>query len=367
MHQVEMLRAALEEKTRMKSTKLLVLSMIALISTGVAFGQQESAYDFKISKAFMAELLNQNSIQFKATGKTIDHSGVHSLGSDCEMHIAADPTRIDFGSPDNFVVEPPNECEMPPAGTPGHITGTKLSKLWIKEIETTMFDGRDANGDLIGRECTFIGFPRIFTEHAQTSGENASNPDHVFEIHPLLAADCGSGNQLSWGPDTITSFPGMRQITPGSADACIRERTLEVKTDQQGDYTFREAGASGTGGRCGNFAVVEITTVDFLRTINGGHSAIARVTADGQNNATLKLYAFKGTDLDNWIVTNAGRVTADTRMYALGLFTYDYFQVKKLIDSHADLSQWTTINFPLAFILYGETETPPWQASSDGD
>lgn len=349
----------------MRNPKLIAAISLVLFTSVTAWTQEDSAYDFKISKAFMNELFRQNSVQFKVSGNTIDHSGVHPLGSDCELHVAASPQGIEIGSPDNYVVEPANVCKIPPAGTTGRVSAKKLGTIWIGKVEHVMFNGRDENGELVSRKCIFIGFPRLFSEHAQTGGENPSNPDHVFEVHPLLSADCGDTNRISWGTDTITVFPGMRAITPGSTDTCIRDRQLEMRVDSQGNYLFRESGANGAGGRCGNFAIVEVTTVDFLRNVNGGHSAIARVSADGRNSATLKLYTISGTEADTWVTQNSGHVTATSRMYAHGLFTYDYFQVKKLVDSNTDLSHWTKIPFPLAFVIYGEADTPPWQ--TDGE
>jgi hypothetical protein len=338
--------------------------ILSLALACVAAPAQDDAYDFKINKQFMDALFQQNSVQFRVTGTTIDHSGVHALASDCEIHIAASPHGTDFGSPNDFVVEPPNDCQIPPAGTAGHLSAKKLASLWVGRIEQTMFNGRDQNGELVGRNCTFTGFPRIFTEHAQTSGENASNPDHVFEIHPLISADCGGGHTISWS-QAIVALPGMRRITPKSADACLRDRTLEVRRDSNSNYLFKEAGATGTSGQCGNFAIVEIVTVDFLRAVNGGHSAIARVSADGQSNVTAKIYTIAGTDIDTWVTQNSGHVSSNGRMYVHGLFTYDYFQVKKLADSNADLSNWTKIDFPLALVLYGETDAPPWQTDEE--
>ncbi len=100
-------------------------------TAGEKVASEDTVPDFSISDAFMAELFNQDSLNFTVKATTIDHSGVHQIGSDREMHVAATPTTIGFGMPADIVVEPPNLCKI----------------------------------------------------------ENASNPNHVFELHPMLAAD----------------------------------------------------------------------------------------------------------------------------------------------------------------------------------
>lgn len=354
----------------------VLAAVLVLILSSIALAQHDSMYDFKISKSFMDSLLTQNTLNFQLKARTIDHSGLHRLNADCEIHIAATPTGTAFGFPEDLVAEPPNECKIPPPGTTGHPSFNKLSDLWPARVEEVMFNGKDSEGKPVGRTCTFTGYPRIFTEHAQTGGENPSNPNHVFEIHPMLKAEC-DGKQLSFGPETLTVFPGMRKITPRSADACIRDRKLEIRFDSgENSYFFRESGAnSPQGGRCGNFAIVEIMAVDFLRAVSGGHSAIARVSADGQSNVTLKVYTYTGTDMDTWLVDNApvhdlgnrGANRDRSRTYAHGLITYDYFQMKKAIQQGVG-DQWTEIKFPLAFVIYGAADEAPWQESgSPGD
>ncbi|PWT89579.1 MAG: hypothetical protein C5B55_11145, partial [Blastocatellia bacterium] len=282
-----------------------VLIILYALST-IVFAQHDNMYDFKIAKPFMDTLLSQNTLNFTLTAHTIDHSGLHDLKGDCEIHIAATPTSPAFGFPADLVAEPPNECKIAPPGTTGHPSFNKLSDLWPAKIEQVMFNGKDNEGTPIGRTCTFTGFPRIFTEHAQNGGEKPSNPNHVFEIHPMLKAVC-DGKQLSFGPQTLTVFQGMRKITPRSANACIRDRKLEMRFDSsENAYFFRESGANSPHtGNCGNFAIVEIMAVDFLRKVNGGHSAIARVSADGQSNTTLKVYTYDGTEMDEWLTKNA--------------------------------------------------------------
>src|SRR5439155_17464011 len=55
-----------------------------------------------------------------------------------------------------------------------------------------------ADRKISGKDCTAVGFPRIFTEHASGVG-NASNPDHVFELHPLTSLSC-PGVQVNFRP-----------------------------------------------------------------------------------------------------------------------------------------------------------------------
>jgi hypothetical protein len=58
----------------------------------------------------------------------------------------------------------------------------------------------------------------------------------------------------------------------------------------------------------------------------------------------------------------------DTKRHVIhGLFTYDYFAILKVVTRPdgtflpaTQLKTWKPISFPIAFIVYGETETIPW-------
>src|SRR5437667_10214771 len=41
-----------------------------------------------------------------------EHSAIHNLLSDCEMHVSGTPEGTDFGWPNAVVVEPPNLCNF---------------------------------------------------------------------------------------------------------------------------------------------------------------------------------------------------------------------------------------------------------------
>jgi hypothetical protein len=48
-------------------------------------------------------------------------------------------------------------------------------------------------------------------------------------------------------------------------------------------------------GNCGNFAIVEVFSMpqEWIQPTGGGHTAIGRVTANGGDTVTLKLYAVR--------------------------------------------------------------------------
>lgn len=318
------------------------LFVLALLTA--PFSHAQDAFDFSISRDYMTFLATggaaQVGIKMHFNGRT---KSVHSLASDCEMHLAADPVDIVLGSPSAIVAEPPNLCKFAP---PKQLK----AKSWGAAFDRYAMD----------RDCTVFGFPRIFTEHS-TGADTEANPNHVFEIHPALKMVC---------PDKTISFEtflkvfkGMRAIKPETARKCIDERKLQVRYNtNKVRYEFKEGG----GGSCGNFAIVEVGNIepDWVRQIPGGHTAIARVSLDGLSRTTLKLYTLAPSERDDWLaqVTNSGMGTS--RVFLHGMFTYDYFSIVKTIrkDKDAPLEEftdWRDIDFPIAFVVMGESKVGP--------
>ena len=70
---------------------------------------------------------------------------------------------------------------------------------------------------------------------------------------------------------------------------------------------------------------------------------------------------------DDWLAKVKTPDLGGRRMFIHGLFTYDYFAIQKIIHPKGQprqtvtLSQWTLIKFPLAFVVFGEAETAPWE------
>src|SRR5262249_50613812 len=140
------------------------------------------------------------------------------------------------------------------------------------------------------------GYPRIFTEHVTSGEAGTSNPNHVFELHPALKIARDGETPLDF-VHALTAPAGLRHITPASAETCLTTRTLSVRF-KDGQYEFLHQ--AGTG--CGTFAiVVGALNPVWIRATTGGHSAIARVSADGTTRVSLKIYTLAGTAIDTWL------------------------------------------------------------------
>ena len=308
------------------------------------FSDPQNISDFTVAKSFFEKLENARSIKATFDLNLGVHSSIHPLKSDCEMHVVGKAVGPDLGWPSAVVVEPPNLCQFDPEGNETQDTSSWLS----------VFD------DLSGKQCKVTGFPRIFTEHA-TGAAGASNPNHVFEIHPALLINCGDQN-ISFD-NFLKVFPGMRAISPSTTSSCITERKLEVRFNKDTQqYEFRES-----GGRCGNFAVIEVEAINpkWVYSVGGGHSAIARVSPDGGTTVTLKLYTLSPSSIDSWLAAVATQTSGLASPKLLhGLFTYDYYSIERVVHPRGKdwqaISDWTPVPFPLALVIFGEADAAPW-------
>lgn len=316
------------------SITLLVVLVSALFFS-VPAAQQD--FNFAIEPAFLRKLAADNSVLTKIEVRMDGRSGLHGLGSDCEMHIGGVPI-TKLGAPRAIVVEPPNLCKFAPNGKPGE---RGLETKW-----STLFDSQ-----VINKKCEVSGFFRIFTEHAQ-GGQGASNPDHVFEIHPAVSIDCGE--EISFA-NMLRVFPGMSAIQPNSADSCFAKRKLEVRFKRE-RYEFRHNNA----GTCGNFAVIKVVRVERgdVSDLDGGHMATATVIAKGTIEHSLTIYTITGSDADEWLKTVKSRGMGRTTMQLHGLITFDYRAIIKTIRAENGRwlkpTDWQDVPSPIALVVFGK-------------
>ena len=308
---------------------------------------QADVPDFSIAPEYLEMLRKGGTIQPTIRFDLGGHSGLHAINKDCEMHIAGEPADKALGDPNAFIIEPPNLCKVGPDGNPA-----SMSSEWA-----TIFDG------VKGETCDVTGFPRIFTEHAKTGGDPNSNPLHMYEMHPTTQIKCAS-QTLKFGSNYVRGFQGMTSIKPTSATSCIQKRGLNVRfNSDEKMYEFQEVG----GGTCGNFATIELDNIpaQFIQDVGNGHSAIARESADGESTDSLKIYTLGGTDIDTFLA-QLKQSKKQQRKIVLGLFTYDYFAIQKVLFNPTTKvwskpADWTEVPFPLAFVVYGEMEEAPFE------
>jgi hypothetical protein len=316
-----------------------ILALALLLSSAA---DAQTAIDFALSRAYLHQLAASKGdvvgISVLLTHRT---NTVHSLESDCEMHLAGSPTGTALSDPSAVVVEPPNLCKFAPS------TGGGWGALFDSHV--------------INRDCVATGYPRIFTEHAAGGSEGSPNPNHVLEIHPALRIACG--NDVIEFTSYLKYFPKLRAIAPASASECLQTRTVSMRYSPTGKrYEFLQDG----GHKCGNFLIAEIAFVDpsWVRAIAGGHSTIARVSVDGQSRTTLKLYTLAGTPADEWLASVAHNGLGQDRVYVHGMLTYDYFAFVKTVRTKAghwtNPNNWTKVEYPLALVVFGFPTEPPW-------
>lgn len=333
----------------MRNIRVTAVALLALgIFPIVCAAQDDHVSDFSISEPYLTQLSESGIQPVVRVHMDARTKRVHQLAADCEIHIATTPEGPALGSFPNVVVEPPYVCKFPPPGTHAPSETALRDKIWPELLDSVV----------MGKDCEVQGFPRIFTEHAQGEPDPA-NPNHVFEIHPALSITCNDKQLLFL--DFLTYVPRMRTIKPATAASCISQRKLTVRY-ADGQYEFQE-----DGGQCGNFAIVEVSSLKaaWIQKIKGGHSAIARVTADGASTATLKIYTLDGTKIDTWLTNVMKNGTGNDRVLLHGMFTYDYFSILKAVRTTdgqwTHPSEWKEVKFPLALVVFGQPQTPPWE------
>lgn len=323
--------------------KSILVTLLVLISAFTV-----DAQTFTMNESFLQEMLDRGTIQPVFRVRMTARGPLHTLANDCEMHIAGRVLDASLGNPSAIVVEFPSWCKFEPNGQLSGQSFSALSSMW----------GNLADTRLVNKTCDVKGFLRIFCEHCTGGGSGGSNPNHAYEFHPAMSMTCGSEN-FSFG-NMLRAFPGLRHISPSTAANCINGRELRVRF-RNNRYEFQESG----GGSCGNFAIVELRSInlEWSFEVDGGHYAFAEVTANGTSFGGLGIYTLSGTEADAWLAQTIQQGgMGNSRKVFHGVFTYDWEAIfDTLRAAQGNLrkpSQFERIDFPLALIVYGEATAP---------
>lgn len=321
----------------LRAATLFVLS--AVLPAALRGQDSDATPSYWLTQTYVRELAKQNSLLFRMPVKIVGRTAsVHPIGEDCEMHLAGSAA-MKIGFPGQVVVEPPNLCanSPPPA----------LGVSWGDVFDT----------HVLNKNCTAVGFPRLYAEHIK-NGKPPANPPHMVEIHPALELDCDNQQAIAF-TSYLKIYPGMAAIQESSVEKCLSGFKMWVRratADAVREYQFLEDRPSV----CGNFAVVDaVVDPRYVRDVNGGHSAIAQVWAGDAGPYPLKVYTYADTPEDSAIVAvrRARNEEPDSPLSLHGMLTVDYFAVLKTARTQRGtwraLSNWTPVKFPLALVVFG--------------
>ena len=258
------------------------------------------------------------------------HSNVHPLASDCELHFGAHSTNFQ-GDPDGFVLEPMNVCVQ---AFPGKTAQSNADWLAF------------AN-QITGTVVTVSGVPRIWPEHL-VGGNEASNPNHAVEIHPLTTVTTG-GKTIDFSPNIFAGdFPGG--VGEATAFKIAQQTTVTVtRIGDSVDISFR-------AGTIGNFTVLNIV-IDKTTIGSDGAGSFrmdGEVVIDESTNAPVHIVTAKGSPINTEIEKLKGKNQKNISMQALVLFS---LSPEALLQA-ANKSQGTpvAVENPIQLILYGAPE-----------
>jgi hypothetical protein len=267
-----------------------------------------------------------------SNAKILGHSKVHDAQSDCEMHFGVSWEGY-IGDPAGIVAEPMNLCEQP-----------CFNKSSYNKTDWITF----AN-NLIGKNVILEGVPRIWPEHLVVGADNASNPPHAIEIHPLTKLSIGSKD---YNFSNFIYVPeGFRGGLHSSAVQSIFEK-IEVEVIKNKDKVDVEFSA----GTIGNFTTLSIEfNKDKIAQLNGGHSIEGKAILENGKDYSVTFITVQGSPIDDqiakWMTGNKTKFSFD----ALVLFSLSPKALyEAAMQSNSDKK---TVSNPIQLIIYGEAES----------
>jgi hypothetical protein len=259
------------------------------------------------------------------------HSKVHKPDADCELHFGAHSESY-RGVPNGLVLEPMNVCTAPFQGAE-----EQKDADWINFAEKI-------NKTVV----TVTGIPRIWPEHL-TGGNEASNPNHAVEIHPLMTIESNNEN-----------FDFSANVSAGEYRGGVGEPTAESIVQQ----TAATVAANGDladinffGGRIGNFTTLELNVEKATIASDGAGSFRMNgqvVLSDG-TTVPVRMVTAKGSPINAEIEDLKRRRSA---MVSLGQVLVLFSLSPQALLDAVSQSNGTPVEvvMPLQLILFGAPE-----------
>lgn len=266
-------------------------------------------------------VVTMEGVQIKGSSK------VHALASDCELHFGAETDGFQ-GDPDGLVLEPMNVCVAP---FPGKTEQNNAD--WIAFAER-----------IKNTTVTISGVPRIWPEHLQ-GGNEASNPNHAVEIHPLTGVSTAT-EKLDFAPNVFAGeFTGG--VGAATAEKIVKNTSVTVeKVNDSAEISFR-------AGTIGNFTVLNLI-IDKASITNDGAGSFrmkGAVELDDSTRVPVQIVTAKGSPINDEIAKIKKQTTKQVSLQGLVLFS---LSPQALLDA-ASKSQGAPVEVitPIQLILYG--------------
>lgn len=287
---------------------------------------------------------------------------VHDPANDCEIHIGAELSDQSISDFAGVVLEPPNVC---------------------KDTRRTKSGWRQFYEQMSGDTCHAEGFIRAWPEHL-TSGQGASNPPHIMELHPMRELKC-PGAEVSVR-DKLAAHRDLGYKTGVQSETVLRTFRLWIRRVAHPDtdalstveFDYFVCTATANGESCGfgrgvpNFTRLIVATIGSTKRCSGGgqngeqfRTVIGRARARGRTGQPVarghltKFYGLPGTGFFDALGSACSPPGPPTKadFDLLGIFTIDPLSVVKTLDriknEHQD-GLWTEVEFPIAIIVFDE-------------
>lgn len=325
----------------MRKTKYLAPLLLAIV-VQAAFAATGTVTWYKFSKRFIADHYASDSAFGTVTAAQWSAAkSVHSIscgGNDGELHIGIPENgiQVDGGHPVSANAEA--EGEDPDWGI-------------VAELPNADEGGPDELDALKGTQVTFSGYFRLWDEGHAHGSAAASNPHHVFELHPAWAFGTDPSNFAWNGPQLVKLISGYSGY--GASKFKPIFKTLEsgdwLNVWQDSDSVYVQLRESP------NFHQLPVE-INQVRSLTGGHEVLVNVYSDKQFShlvhENLRAITASGSVFDDEV----SNLTQGTHAYLLGFFSVN---LQKAIQLSANAnSQDNAVAAPdaLEFFVFGRAQ-----------
>ncbi len=262
---------------------------------------------YKFSKKFIADHYASDSGLGTVTATQWSPAGSpHSIscsGNDGELHIGIPESAIQTTGTHPISANAESNQDDPTWGM-------------VAELPNANDGGWDELQAIEGSPVTFSGYFRLWDEGHAHGRAAASNPHHVFELHPAWAFGTDPSN-FSWnGPELVRSIPGYSGYGASKFKPILQ--TLQsgdwLNVWQDADFVYVQLRESP------NFHQLPVE-IGQIRSITGGHEVVVKVFSDRQFShliyGNLRAITANGSPFDDEV----SNLTQGTHVYLLGFFS----------------------------------------------